>query len=772
MEQTADHSTIDPLTDRELQILSLMADGLTDRDISQELFLALATVKWYNRRIYEKLAVRNRTEAVARAREGGLFDAPQTTLSTTTPRTTLPASLTSFIGRTQEVAEIRRLLNTARLVTLVGPPGTGKTRLSLEVAHAVADQFPNAVTFVPLAPLSHPHEVLESIAQILDAHQAQGQSVIEAVIESLHGRPSLLILDNFEHLLDAASLTQDLLRQAPDLVILATSREVLRVYGEHVYNVPPLPLPDQHVTDTDEIAEYDAIRLFTQRAKASAPHFRATADNLRTVAEICTRLDGLPLPIELAAARMRLFTPDALLARLDDRFETIRGQQTELTPHHQTLRDTIDWSYDLLDPDEQILLSRLSIFRGGHTLEAADEICAPDLAIDVLDSIESLLDKSLIQLSESSDTEPRFMMLETIHTYAREKLELTGEMTLMRHRHADYYVALAEDLLPDTRGGPRQRAALQRLVTDQDNLLVVLRWSFGEGNLVLGLRLVGALALFWFRQAHPSMWQYWQSRALALVKEANPLVQGRVYLSASYVAHMAHDTEQSTAMAREAVALFRTLPYPQETAWALLNLSQCLDQIGAGHEAHAVVDEALELFVSIGDAIGQSHAYAQMGEIARTEQDYSRAREVYLRGLSMAEHNGDTLGQCVAYANLAATATAEGKGAEALGFARQAARLQMSFNNPHFTLTSLVDISGPLALLGQVHKAATLLGAVEVASTSYRITLQPSDERLRETYTRLTREALTEAAFAEAWSAGQAMSLNEAIALAMQDSDP
>ena len=358
---------LEPLTERELEVLRLIAEGLSNREIAQKLVVALGTVKWYTKQIYSKLGVHSRGQALACAREAGLLDRPSgaPASAATAPQNNLPAQVTSFIGREREIAEVKRLLATTRLLTLTGPPGTGKTRLGLQVAAQVLDRFVNGVFFVDLAPISDPLLVPSTIAQVLGVREAGDQPMLETLQIHLHGKRLLLLLDNFEQIIEVAPLVGELLSASPRLKALVTSREPLHIYGEQEYPVPPLALPDLECGEPlRALSQYEAVELFIQRARAVRPDFTATDGDAAAIAEICVRLDGLPLAIELAAARSRLLSPEIMRRRLESRLGTLTDGPRDLPARLRTLRGAIDWSYDLLDEDEKTLFARLAVVQG------------------------------------------------------------------------------------------------------------------------------------------------------------------------------------------------------------------------------------------------------------------------------------------------------------------------------------------------------------------------------------------------------------------------
>src|SRR5688500_5914241 len=429
----------------------------------------------------------------------------------------LPLQPTPLVGREREVAEITDRVRSeeVRLLTLTGPGGTGKTRLALQAAADLLEEFEDGVFLVALATITDPELVPSTIAGPRGVKESAEQPLTETLKSYLHEKDLLLVVDNFEQVLEGASVVGELGAACPKLKVLATSRIPLRLYGEQEYAVPPLALPDSRVLPPVEVlTQYEAVRLFVERARAVKADFSVTNESAPAVAEICARLDGLPLAIELAAARIRVLPPHKMLERLGDRLKLLRGGARDLPTRQQTLRGTIDWSYELLEEEEKTLFGRLSVFSGGRTLEAIEEICDPEGDLDALEGVESLLEKSLLRREEGVGGESRFVMLETVHEYARERLEASDEAEETRRLHAEYFLALAEEAEPEL-SGANQLACLERLEADHDNMRAALSWSL-EKVPETALRLAVALARFWEKRSYFSEGSSWLEAALRL----------------------------------------------------------------------------------------------------------------------------------------------------------------------------------------------------------------------------------------------------------------
>ncbi len=774
MNAPAELPVTDALTARELGILRLVRDGFSNQEIAQALALTPGTVKWYTKQIYSKLGVHSRTQAVARAHALGLFDIEQPPGPIALPsleiRHNLPAQLTSFVGRAHEIAEVARLLDTARLLTLTGMPGTGKTRLALQVAADVVGHFRDGAYFVELAPINDPVLVAHTVANVLTVPERAEKPLAAVLATFLRTRDLLLVLDNFEHVLPAASLISELLAAAPQLKVMVTSREVLRIYGEQVYTVPPLTLPDLGgAASLSDLAQVESVALFCQRARAANPAFILDDETAAPVAEICVRLDGLPLALELAAARSRLYSPQAMLDRFGSRLDVLRGGARDLPDRQQTLRGALDWSYDLLDAQEQVLFARLGTFQGGRTVEAVETVCGPDLNLDVLDGLEALLNKSLIQQQEGLDGEPRFMMLETIHEYARERLDQSGEAEAMRQRHAAYFVALAERAEPELRGAG-QEYWLARLRAEHNNLRTALAWALGGGDVELGLRLVGALHDFWyFEGLFVEGWR-WIEQALAGAGAAPTAVRAKVLKAAGHLAVFLGFHERGRVLESEALALYHELGDTSNAAWARVMLgAQSVGVPAEYREGIAQCEEGLAQFRQLDNRPGIDQALSVLGELARLVGDYRRAGAAYEECLTISRDIGDKRREAVALGNLAYVAYHHGDHERAEALIRESLSRWQELGIQYHIALSLSELAGPVAARGQPERAARLLGASDACLDAMGIGRQFADQFEIDRYLAAVREQLGEALFEAAWAEGRAMPLAEAVRYAWDE---
>ncbi len=563
----------------------------------------------------------------------------------------LPAPVTPVIGREDDLAAAAALLcrSDVRLVTITGLGGIGKTRLGLEIAVTVLASFPDGVFFVSLAAVRDPALVRSAIARTLGVQEGAGQSLHERLIGHLRVKRLLLVLDNFEHLLPAADSVADLLAACPWLKVLVTSRAPLHLHGEHEWSVDPLPLPAaRDAADVRAIARSPAVELFRQRAVAVKRDFRLTEENAEAIAAICVKLDGVPLAIELAAARIRSLSPATLLTRMEHRLAILTGGPENLPARQQTLRGAIDWSYDLLAADEQRLFRRLGVFVGGWTMAAAEAVSgAGDIGLTVLDCLESLIGKSLVRQVEAVGDTPRFAMLETVREYGLERLATSGEAVAVQCAHAAYFLLLAETVEPKLIG-PDQTAVLAQLEGEHDNLRAALRWAREYHEAETGLRLAGALWRFWQAHGYLNEGREWLEGLLALDHHADdrspPSVRARALIGAAMLAFRQNDYRRAAALSEESLALCRALGDRVGIAEALNVRGLAADSLGDAPHAASLYAESLALHRQLGSAWKISVSLINLGILARAQGEYARARALMEEGLILRRKMGDTWG--------------------------------------------------------------------------------------------------------------------------------
>jgi predicted ATPase/class 3 adenylate cyclase len=556
-------------------------------------------------------------------------------------RNNLPLHLTTFHGREQELAEVKRLLSDVRLVTLLGPGGMGKTRLAIRVASEVLEEY-EGVWLLELAPLSDGDLVAPTLLSLLGLREQPGRTPVDTLIDYLGSRKVLVVMDNCEHLMEAcASLGEKLLRACPKVRILATSREALRVAAETAWRVPPLALPDpERLPPVETLAQSSAVALFADRAVTALPTFTLSEKNARLIVQICQRLDGIPLAIELAAARLSVLSVEQIATRLQDRFRLLTGGSRTALPRQQTLRATLDWSYDLLADPERALLRRVSVFAGGFNLEAAEAVCGWDpLAPDeVLDQVAALGGKSLLVISEQ-DAQPRYGLLETIREYAAARAGSAGEKDELDQRHRNYFLELAEEAEPRLRG-PDQLLWLERLDGELDNLRAGFRCSQERDDPDPAFRFATALGLFWRARGRFSEGREWLERVLQTVK-GSPALHAKALAWAGYLAIWQGAHAQAEQRAEEGLALYRKLGDPRGISFALQTLGAVALNQDDYDRAIQLEEESLSYFREVNDKSGIGLSYLYLGFIALQKAEHSRAMELLQEALTLFHQVGD-----------------------------------------------------------------------------------------------------------------------------------
>ena len=724
----------------------------------------------------------------------------------------LPAQTTPFIGREDAIRAVREQLSNAkvRLLTLSGVGGTGKTRLALHAAADMVDEFEHGVFFVPLAALSDPALVLQTIAQAFDVREAAGRQLKEQLKDHLREKQMLLVLDNFEQVIDAAPLITDLLAAAPRLKVLVTSREMLRLSGETDYPVPPLALPDlKQLPPLEHLTQYEAVALFIERAVAVKPAFTVTNENAPAVAEICYRLDGLPLAIELAAARVRVLPPQRMLVELSHRLRFLMGGARDLPARQQTLRGAIDWSHDLLTADEQKLFRRLAVFVGGCTLEAIEAVCKLEDDLKVLETVESLAGKSLVRETEAHG-EPRFAMLETIREYAADSLHASGDEERVRERYWDYFLTLAQEAEPKSVGA-EQATWLRRFDQEHDNLRSALDWSLAQPGSEGGLRLCGALQRFWWTRGYLSEGRESCVRVLGKPgAEERTQYRAKALKTAGVLAYQQGDYPAARALDEESLAIQRQLGDRRGIAGSLNNLGLVACDQGDFAAARLLHEESLAIMRELEDRKGIANSLNNLGNVAYDQGDFAAARELYEESLAIERELGDREGVARVLGNLGNVAKHQGDypAARALHEESLAIKRELGYRQRiASSLNSLGDLAldqgdsasaqalyreglvigrelgerlriafsleglaAVVAALGSAPRAARIWGAAERLRSEAGSPLPPKD---RPYYDRRVAAARTglgdDAAFDRAWKEGCALTLEQAIALALEE---
>jgi predicted ATPase/DNA-binding CsgD family transcriptional regulator len=732
----------------------------------------------------------------------------------TRQRHNIPAQPTALIGRAREVAMARQLLQHAdvRLLTITGPGGVGKTRLAIQVAADLLDEYTDGVYFVSLAPMSDPQLVVPTIAQTLGLREVGNRSFYDLLQEYLLDKQLLLLLDNFEQVVKAAPRLAELLLSCPNLKALVTSRAALHVRAEYEFPVAPLLRPDvKRLPALEALSQYAAIVLFVQRARAVKPDFELTEANAPAVAEICARLDGLPLAIELAAARLKLLPPQALLARLvgTGGHKLLAGGPQDAPRRQQTLRNTIDWSYHLLSEDEQKLFRWLCLFVGGCTLEAAEAVChaMSALTVDVLDGVTSILDKNLLRQVEQMSGEPRLVLLETIREYGLACLREGGELVATQDAHAAYYLALAQEAEPKLTTS-EQSLWLERLETEHDNLRAALRWSIErakDGEIEPALRLGGALWRFWFMKGYLSEGRRWLEEMLAATDGVFTSGRAKALGGAGTLAFYQGDypavggfCEENLALCRrlgdkhgmvgalgglaqvaavrgnytvarsmdeEGLAIMRELGDRWGTANSLWHLGNVVWMSGDHMETQPLFQEALLLFRELGDTHGSAFVLCNLGYVAINRGDYREAGTLIEESLTIMKLLGEKRGITRCLIGLGHCAFGQGNYPAAHMLYWEASELLKELGDTWFFVQGLEGLAWTAAAQGHYEQAARLFGAAEILRETLQIPVLPVYRSLHEHAQAATRAGLDGARLAAAWAAGRAMTPAQVLAL-------
>ncbi len=682
----------------------------------------------------------------------------------------LPTPPTRLIGRAEEmVLVLERLRDPAcRMVTLTGPGGVGKTHLALEVSHMIASSFDDGVVFVALGAVTSANLVVPAIAHALGVHTLLGQTALDSLESALQDKRLLLVLDNFEHVAAASSSIGELLAYAPALTLLVTSRAPLRVRGENEIAVPPLMLPTAGVA-SDNVMDYPAIALFVQRAQAMSPSFVLTKTNTAAVVDICTHLDGLPLAIELAAARVKMLPPPLLVHRLSRRLDLLTNGMTDLPARHQALRSTIDWSYNLLGAYEQRLFARLAIFVGGCTVDAAETICAEpgDGPITVLDGLQYLVDNSLLRQTEGDNDNPRFVMLETIREYAVERLRASDEADVLQAKHRAYFVGLTEEAAPELAGGADQIAWFGRIGAELDNIRVVLRWGAEHDDAGIMLRIGVALREFWMTRAHLIEGRRWLETALELDNNQSPdvddVLRGNALTTAGWMAANGRDYVGAELLFDRSLILARRTEDPQQIIAVLGVMGQAARMQGDSQKALHLYEESVSLSRIEGDTRGVAWGLCNLGIIAHGARETARAAAFLHEGVLAAETTGDLICRAWCLTFLARIAKDRGDHEHSVDLFEETLLLFRDVGHTDGIAFTLEGCAGFYLTTGDMRSAACLFGAAEALrdainrpQSPYVQDLDPDDVRQ------------TSLLWRTAWAEGRRLSVEQAIAYVIE----
>jgi len=681
----------------------------------------------------------------------------------------LPHQPTALLGRERELGEVADLLRRedVHLVTLAGPGGVGKTRLALQAAADWLEVFPDGAFFVDLAPLADPALVPSTVASALGVREEGGQSVVEVLVAFLHDRQLLLLLDNFEHLLAAAAVVGDLLRACPELKVLATSRAPLHLRGEREYPVPVLALPDPSRREpVPELIQYDAVRLFVERAQAAKPDFSLTDTNSAAVAEICRRLDGLPLAIELAAARIKLLPPQALLERLGERLKVLTSGARDAPARQRTLRDAIAWSHDLLSAQEQTLFRRLAVFAGGCTLEAVEAVGNAEGDLDTLEGMASLVDESLVRQAEEPGGEPRFTMLETVREFGLDRLTVSGEDRLIRTRHAAYFAGLAEVLRPGI-DGPDQVRTVARLEAEQDNLRAAMAWAIEQADAATALRLTANLWKFWLVRSRQTEGRDWLERSLAVPGDAPADTRLEALFTAGMFARQQGDYGRAVLHGEEGLALARASGTSFHVARSLSLLGLVAHSRGDLVRARSLFEEARGLVREAHDAHVEAMILNNLGDTLAAVGDLAGALACYEESLAIWRPRGDSWGIGLALLNLGQMALRSGDAQRAGELLKEGLPMSVELGDRARIADYLNAIGRLAAAAGQWSSAARLLSAAAARYQSLAIEQFPGHRGDYDHAVATARAGLGDEAFMAAWDAGQALLPEHAVAEAL-----
>ena len=684
----------------------------------------------------------------------------------------LPSVSTNFVGREREMREVELALAMTRFLTLTGVGGSGKTRLALEVARDLVGAYPDGVWLVELAGLSEPSVVPQAVATILGVREQPDQPLLDTLLHALYDKEMLLVLDNCEHLIeDAARLAEALLDSCPRLRTLATSRESLGVTGELSWIVPPLSAPGTQQSPTvEELEGYESARLFANRASNRHPGFELTSENAAAVAQVCARLDGIPLAIELAAARIGMLSAEQVSERLGHSLKLLTGGGRMPERRHQTLRATLDWSYELLSESEQVLFKTISTFVGGFTLEAAESVGTGGGIEegDVLDLLSMLLDKSMVVAVESWEKGARYRLLEPVRQYAQERLEESGESESARNQHAAFFLALAAKAEPQLKGSG-QVEWLERLEEDNDNLRAAMAWLLEEGKVEAAIRMAWALWLYWLIHGHQGEGRRWVEEVLTKGGDLPTSTRARALMVQFTMSYGIGNPEVMKRTCEEAAVLFREAGDRSGLAHALGGLGLATLQQGDAERATVILEESLQLFREDADKWGVSTVLAHLGAIPLSQGDHVLAARYFEEALELTRQIGNMLSGYISLYNLALAAQGQGDYERAAELYEEGLRFAVEAGDKTNTAYCLEGLAELAVASGALERAARLFGAAEalLEDAGGVLYVQAQDRSVRDQAVDALRSEVDETTFSASWTEGAAMTLDEGLVYAI-----
>jgi len=763
---------VESFSTREIEILRLISNGLSNREIAEKLYLSIETVKWYNKQMFMKLGVKSRTQAVVKATELSLLNVEEMFPGATVQqiRGNLPAQLTSFIGRERELGEIKALLQDNRLVMLTGAGGTGKTRLALKVGEELKDKYNDGIWLVELANVHEPSLVLGTIAKALNISEGPNTDFGEVLKRFLSRKRLLLVIDNLEHLLECGPSIADLLANASQLSILGTSRERLHIYGEHEYQVRPLSLPSINNRTSENLKIVESIALFIKRAHAVQPTLSLDEEALQDLARICVRLDGLPLAIELCAPMAKVFSLGMIAGQIEKGLDAIPIGPRNLPTRQQTLRGAIQWGYDLLKENEKLLFMRLSVFNGGGTLQAVEAVCGEGISGNIGNILSELVNKNLVMARERQDGEIHFSMLETIHQYARDKLLASEEAEKFADHHAKYFVKLADQGSVEI-CGQDQVVWTDRFIAAHDNMRAALEWVISSGDTEVTMQFVCNLYWFWLRHSDFKEAHRWLEQVMAL---PNTRQHQELYVEAfsnlTWLFYLQGKNEEARKMAEQVLPLARSQPNKHLMAETLLNLGLMLvSQMDESDRGRAYMEEAKNIGEQVDDEWVLARALMHLAVFHTHKEEYNTAHSLYTKSFNLYKKLGDILFQGVVKRLIGLLEIKQNNLAQGIEAHREALTIARAVKSNLQIAYNIYSLAGVEKIKGNYPRAIQLYLASKKIFVDMGVLWIEDDPKVKETL-EAARVGLNKNEFQSAWDAGQRMTFEEAIDFALGNS--